>query len=597
MKFLFVLVFWFFEVSNIFGMSLKEGMLEVLMKDPEIKEYEARLKELGSDLAIAKGNYFPTLNLDSTTSYIQNQYGSLDDSQVHTMTLELKQNLFNGFSDINKVRLESARERSAFYNLNEKKNSIALEYVTNYMNVLQQKDIVNISKLSLDYHVLMYEKILRKVNIGLGRQLEKRHSRTSLDLAKLTYEIHKRNLDQQKILFQKLMQRPVPVEDFLAEPFEHCTGNTLESYTKQALLKHPAVLVATKNAEVANFEYAYAKRYYFPTIDFSANYNYDKDISINQNENTYDVNIKLSYNLFNGLKDLEEERKQVQRLKQKDYSLARSKRDIRNRLYLTWNSFQKNLNNYEIVQLNVASKKATLNSYNYEFLLGRASLNAMLDATQSYYTSLREMVSSYYTLRIEQYKLMESIGVLVEYIQNPKSMFGCETKKKVDLKLHAIGRNHFENNKKPYERGDCYTVSADKLYIRSSPNQASQIKGFLIEKMRFCSKKSTKGWIKVDKGWVNSRYVKKHKKKENKSLLEKNVKPINLNTDKSVRCYRVIATLLHIRQEASVRSNIVGTYKQSTKVCVDKETKLWAHTKDGWIYRKYLQILSDKGLR
>ncbi len=595
---------------HLYAFGLKEGIEEVLGKDPEIKEYESRQKELSHEVSIAKGNYFPTLNLQSDTEYLQNQYGSFDESMTQSVILELKQNLFNGFADSNKIKLESARERSAFYRLNEKKNSIALSFITNYLNVLKQKDLLTVAKMSLDYHKTMYQKIEKKVNAGVGRQLELRHSRTSLDLAQLTYQVNQRNLEQEEIGFSRLLQRLIKSDTLETNNLQLCLDDTLESYVKKALQKHPAVLVAQKNKQVAEFEYAYAKRYYFPTIDVSTNYNYNQELALSQNQNSYDINFQVTYNLFNGLKDRQEELKQIQRLKQNGYAFERQKRDVLNRLSLTWSSYQKNYNNYEIVLLNTVSKKDTLYSYDYEFLLGRASLNAMLDATQSYYASLKEMTSSYYELLVEQYKILEATGILVSYLQKPDTLFQCNRKKIPYVLSNSMA---MEDNQTASLRLDqnCYHVTANKLWIRMKKDAKSPKNGFLFRGMRVCSQIKSSGWVKVEKGWISMDFLKpvrpvsldldKMTSTPNESIVFKRAAPIvkttfenEIYTFSTPQCYQVMSGMLNIRMKPESTAKIIGTKTRWDEFCSSKSHGKWLQLGRGWVHRAYVKVIDKK---
>ena len=119
------------------------------------------------------------------------------------LELMATQNLFNGFGDTSKHKLELSKYKSAFYTVKELKNKFSLEVIKAYMNLLREKDMQSIQKSSVENHENIYNKTSIKYDYGLGAKLEYRLSKTSLNLAKINYHEQKSSIIQAKIALQR----------------------------------------------------------------------------------------------------------------------------------------------------------------------------------------------------------------------------------------------------------------------------------------------------------------------------------------------------------------------------------------------------------
>ena len=498
----------FILFSPLYALSLVEGLKEAVQISPEIKEKVQRYIEISKDKNIVISSWSPSLSFVGAYEYKKYSSGSFEEQTTTSSAVQLTLNLFNGLSDWNQYDIEKARYISAQTKVLEERNRLSLEFIQNYLEVLKNRDLLKISQLSLDNHLLMYNKIKKKVEVGLGRQLELRHSKSSLDLAKFTYKIQKRNLSQEQIRFSKLLKTMIDVEHLEEPKPQICLSSTFEEANKIAFTTHPSIRIAHYNIDVVEQEFEESKKGYLPSLDLSANYYFDHSISTLNQTDDYDVGVRFTYNIFNGLSDSNKRQKQQTRLFQKQELLRKNRRDVTNRLQLAWSSYQLNKEKYAYSQINAASRRDSLRSYDYEFMLGKASLNAMLDANEAYFASLKEMSKSYYELLLDYYKVLEAIGILFEEVTNTQeSKFACHEKEHyayniaLDQKIGSSIQGSLDPSYK------CYKVLSNKLNIRQKSTIKSKKNGFLIKDTIFCSQRKTKDWIRTAKGWVNDTYV------------------------------------------------------------------------------------------
>ena len=502
------LLILFLSSCTLAALTIDEGVKKVVFKSPEIRESQYIYNEILSDTDIALAPWMPSLFLGAEYGYTKFETGIFEDQTIRRSFLEVRQNLFNGFSDLNTYQVEKARLISAASRILEERNRISSEFIQNFIAVLKNRDLLSISKLSLDNNTKMYKKIKKKVDVGLGRQLEERHSKSTLDLAELTYRIQQRNIEQESIRFSKLLGDKVDVDTLINPKPTICLPDNFEETLKIALKNHPSVLIAKQNIDVVKEEYEQSKKGYFPTLDLRANYYLLNNNSNLQQVNEYDVSVLFNYNIFGGFADINKRQKQQARIFQKNTILQKTERDLKNKLELVWSSLELNKVQYKYNMINVKSKRDTLRSYDYEFMLGRASLNAMLDATETYYNALKDKSEAYYELILDYYRLLEAIGLLYEVVSEEQSQpFVCQSSEPIPYQLELDKNERDPLEYQMAEKHKCYKVLVDKLNIRAEQSVKSKKTGFLIFDTVFCSQERNGQWVRIEKGWVHISYI------------------------------------------------------------------------------------------
>lgn len=491
------------------ALTVQNGLKEAIAKSPELQEQYYLQQEVDKDLGSSIAGFLPILSFVGSQSLTKFSDALYEEQTIKSTSLELKQNLFKGFSDLNRYQLEKARLKSAHYKVLEERNRRSLEFIENYINVLKSRDFLKVSKMSLENQRSVYKKIKKKVDVGLGRQLEERHARSSLDLAELTFRVQQRNSSQELIRFSKLLNRNVEISALLSAKPSFCIPQSFEALYAFVSEKNPTLKVAKLNVDVIKQEYEGSLAAYWPSLDLAADYYLSNDTTNTTQSNDYEVSLRLNFNLFNGLADSYRQGKQKMRILQKNAVLKKSERDLKNRVELAWFSYELNRDKYRFSQANVNSKRKSLFAYDYEFLLGRASLNAMLGATEDFYNALKDMATSYYDLVLDYYRIIESTGHLYEVVaEGERLTFPCSQEDDLVFELSLREEEHHNLNKEFEKDQYCFKVIKEKVSIHKEPSLKSAERGFLIRDTIVCTREQKAVWIKIEKGWVSKDDIK-----------------------------------------------------------------------------------------
>lgn len=66
---------------------------------------------------------------------------------------------------------------------------------------------------------------------------------------------------------------------------------------------------------------------------------------------------------------------------------------------------------------------------------------------------------------------------------------------------------------------------------------------------------------------------------------------VNASANNCTSVYQVTSIQLNIRDQASIKGNIVGILNKGDQVCIEQEYGKWGKTNNGWVSKKHLQII------
>lgn len=406
------------------ALSLKEGFIKSLQNDPNVLVRQNELNKIKYDIDKARGLFYPTIDLEaraynqrtSTDSY-RPENGSLQRNDEYVVRLE--QPIYKGFETINENRIQNARYESAEYYLKEEQNSLALRYVQNYLNVLKSSDLLNLSTESYNMSEDIFKKTSRKVEMGYGTKLEYERAKGNLEESSVNLSIDKLSLQDSIQYLYDNIQEEVKETDLIKEDFNYTLPKTQDKALNFALVNHPSMFVSVINIDIAKFEQKKELKSFHPELNLEAKYNLNDGSYRETNakpENQYEIGVKLVYNLYNGGKDLANNRKMKETIKEKSILLDQTKKDIKNALALSWNSYILNQEKLKRLENFVKTREAVLDATYQEFGLGTRDLGSVVDAHLDYISTKRNYISTKYDLLLAHYRVLYSIGILSDVL-------------------------------------------------------------------------------------------------------------------------------------------------------------------------------------
>ncbi|WP_169752765.1 TolC family protein [Campylobacter mucosalis] len=404
-------------------LTITEAIKTALAENPTIKESEYNYLQVGKDLHIAKNAYYPTLDAAGSVGYEKKVYDEgrgIDkkkgDGRVSNASLTLVENIYNGGADKNRINSQSARLDSAAYTVAQKADRLSLDLVNAYLQLIHTKKIVDIESENVKSHERIYTQIKDRAQSGFGVASEERQAGSRYTLAQSNLIAAQNNYEDAVSTFEKLYGKKVDADRLVMPEFNLPLPTNEMEFQEKAMLCNPSILIQRSNIAMVESVVKEKNAPFLPKLDLevSGQYDHSNVLYDNYEDKKLDVLLRLRYNLYNkGIDKLDKEKSQLA-VSQEQQALDALTRELKESLKFSWQNY--NLEQKKMAYLNehVEYAKATLDSYQDEFRIGRRDLINLLDAETEYNTALKEILKTEIAIRYAQYRILDNMGLIAD---------------------------------------------------------------------------------------------------------------------------------------------------------------------------------------
>lgn len=409
------------------ALTLQEGVDEVLSTNPIVQErlhnYEATLE----DLRITESQYLPSLDYtgDFAKEKTDNTTTGFTTLTLHSYehSLQLTQNLFNGFGTLYEADYQKARILAAANNYIENANDVAYSFISQYIAVIKARESLIIAKESVTFHEEIFRKVKRLFDSGSTTRSEFEKIDTSLSLAQSNYIVAQNNLEDALFNFERVLGRYVKAEELEQASFSGTLPSSENEMKEFARQYNPSVLVSHYNIKAAEAQRMASYKNYYPKIDAYARKTWAEDISGTPGkDDSSAIGIRISYNLYRGGGDEAQIAKSMTQISREQ----ENKRDVLRKLdeqgRLSWSA-----KNYITQQLDYLLKYSktsakTLELYQQEYDLGRRTLLDLLVAQNDYVSARTQVIKAQNDLLFANYRILDAMGTMVQNVLGSKTL-------------------------------------------------------------------------------------------------------------------------------------------------------------------------------
>ncbi|CAD7287787.1 hypothetical protein LMG7974_00670 [Campylobacter majalis] len=400
-------------------LSLNSVIKTVLSENPNLKASEYNYLQVGKDLKIAKNAYYPTLD---AMAYFGHENKRLDNGittntgsgRIGGANITLVENLYNGGADANRIKSQSHRLDSAAYSVAQTADRLALQMVDAYLALVEAKRILDIENENVVNHENIHTQIRDRAQSGFGVASEERQAGSRYTLAQSNLIAAQNNYDDAIATFEKLYGHKINPENLHMPEFNINLPATEKEVYDKAMLCNPSLLVQRSNIAMSESVVKEKNAPFRPKLDLevSGNYEHTDVLDNNKEEATFDTLVRLRYNLYNkGIDKLEKEKSKLA-VSQEQQNLDVLMRDLTESLKFSWQNYVLEEKRMAYLLQHVEYAKATLDSYQDEFRIGRRDLINLLDAETEYNSALKEITSNERALLYAKYRLLDNMGLI-----------------------------------------------------------------------------------------------------------------------------------------------------------------------------------------
>lgn len=402
--------------------TLSQAVKTILDSNPNVRESIFVYQQAGKDLGIANSAYYPSLNLNG--AYGIRKQTSKDNNgiqkgkgRVSQIGATLTENIYNGGADVSRQHEQSSRLDAAAYSVLQSADRYSLQMVEAYLNVIKTKKLLDIAEESVKSHREIYAQIKERTESGFGRTSQQRQAGSRLTLAESNKIAAQSNYQDAVSTFAKLYGKPLQADQLVEPSFELSLPASISEITDKSMQCNPSVLLQNANIQVAQFSYEGAKSPFKPKLDLELSANYSGNNVLTDTKTytkDYDAMLRLRYNLYNkGIDKLNKEKSAID-MDLSYQAMDKVKRELNESINFSWHSYVLNAKKLDFLKEHVNYSKATLDSYQDEFRIGRRDLINLLDAEDEYFTAIREVTETQSSLLLAKYRLLDNMGMLTD---------------------------------------------------------------------------------------------------------------------------------------------------------------------------------------
>ena len=377
-----------FSQNNIW--TLEECVQHALENNISILQAKNSLLSSEQDIVSAKGNFLPAISSNisggASLGNIEVFPGEFRDREFYSTSLGVgfSQSVFNGFRNINLLNQSKLSLERNQYELEKLKDDISLNVANAYLNVLFNKENLELAKSQLKFSKFQVQQVTIMVESGSEPMstLIETQATYSRDIQSLT--IAENNQDLALLTLSQLLQ--LPYDDFDVEIIQIDTPSTNLIYDDIAPILNYAmenrneIKVAERDIELARLGTKISKSAYLPNISMGYGFNASANFSnltnddqlldqLNDNKG-HSVNMNVSIPIFNRNQTKAQVKKSKIQEETTNLALDQIKINLESTIQRAFTDAKAALRAFEAAQLSLNSQALAFDNSKERFTLG-----------------------------------------------------------------------------------------------------------------------------------------------------------------------------------------------------------------------------------
>ncbi len=401
--------------------TLEQELAGALERHPLINSARFRLREAGGVVDETFGEFLPKLDLtgDSGYEYTDSPTRRQDDDPEfgtlrRRLSLQLRQNVFDGFERSSRYRIAKIDREQAQDNLKSTVQDVFLDGSSAYHDVLRFIRLDRIAKANEDNIREQLALEDERVRRGGGIAVDVLLAKTRLQIAREQRVQVEGLLRDANTRYREVFAR-LPTPERMIEPIPpvELLPRDLEEAIKIALSENPQVLAQEKATQSADKERDIAHSDYYPELNLVVRGNWENNVAgIDGTRRDFAALLELNFKLFDGLTRPARVRQASEAYSNSLSLLGFEKRQVLEETRLAFNRLQTDRERVELLENAVVIAEEVVAARKRLREAGRESAINVLDAETEFFTSQIEFTNATYDARISVYRLLAALGWL-----------------------------------------------------------------------------------------------------------------------------------------------------------------------------------------
>ncbi|MCB1783709.1 MAG: TolC family outer membrane protein [Alphaproteobacteria bacterium] len=405
-------------------LSLRDALATGLALNPEYGAVAASRRATDEELNQGKALFLPSVDANADAGYERTDNSTTrattTDGETNLWRNEagvtLTQMLFDGWDSHYEVQRQQARVESSAYRVKETSELVGLSIVEAYLDVLRQRQLLEISRKNVSDHISILEQIKQGVDAGRSTQADLEQAKARLAAARSTESSTRQSLRNAEAEYRKQTGDAPDQLGLPLVPYESLAAD-VEEEVRQTLDKSPTLEVRASDIEVAYAEAQKTKSSYYPQVDLQLNARSGNDLSgVKGHNSAASALVIMNWNLYRGGADVARAREFNHRHQEAKSEYSKSARAVENDVRQTWASMVSAGERASQFTTQAEANSEVVKAYRDQFSLDRRTLLDVLDAQNELFVSRSSTVNSEFLEMFAVYRLLALKGALLPTI-------------------------------------------------------------------------------------------------------------------------------------------------------------------------------------
>lgn len=405
-------------------LTLRDAVAIGVATNPEYGVVASSRRATDEELNQANALYLPSvdLNADTGVEYTDDPatragVGDDDESLYRYETgLTVTQLLFDGFETKYEVERQENRVNSASHRVRETAEFIGLDIVEAYLEVLRQRQLVQIARDNVSAHIDILNQIQEGVEAGRSTQADTEQANARLARAQATEADAREALRIAESQYSRDVGEMPKDLTVPRTPYEKLSQN-VDLEVDQALTQSPTLDVLEADVRVADAEFNGTQSTMYPQVDLQLNARQGHDLGgVEGRDRSASALAVMNWNLYRGGADVARAREFAHRVQQEKEERADAARSIEDDVRRTWASKNASSERAAAFERQVLANREVVAAYRDQFDLNRRTLLDVLDAQNELFVSRSNAINAKFVEMTAVYRLLALKGDLLPTI-------------------------------------------------------------------------------------------------------------------------------------------------------------------------------------
>jgi len=417
------------SASAVYAAPLDSELHGLIASHPLIKSGQAQLSAAEQGVKASLAPFLPSLDVSAGGGYehtstptFRASPDGLFKEDAENWSVTLRENVYDGGRKFANRRASFLQQDLADITLTTTRQTVLLEGVTAYVNVLRQAELLNLSSQNAENIRKQLSLEDERVRRGSGIAVDVLQAKSRLQISLERQTAIQGALDDASSRYLQVFGHMPSLGDMaLAAWPERLLPTIVDDAVSAALNENPTVTASSRRIDITAEQRNTIEAEYYPNVDLVLLGKYEEDFNgVPGIRRDYTAKLQMSWNLFSGFSTQarSSQASYDQEARRSEYVQARRKAEESARL--AWHALQTANERVVLLENAVNIAAEVFDSRNKLREAGKESSINVLDAESELFNSRINHASASFDARIAAYQLLAAMGRLeLETIVNP----------------------------------------------------------------------------------------------------------------------------------------------------------------------------------